>query len=169
MTSTGHQSPGFLQFGYVTNDLDRAIKYFRQTFQIQNFFVMSDVDVHTDEADGSHRTVKLDIGFAWWGETMIEIIRPEAGSQTIYSCAIDPDRYSLKLHHMGVGLAGPVSEFDRHANAFRASGHTLEMLSNNVNGHFVYADTRADAGHHTELLWFSEAGLTFLDKIPHNP
>ena len=78
-----HLSPGFLQFGYITNDLDRAIEYFRRTFKVHNFFVMSNVDIHTDEEDGSHRTVKVDIGFAWWGDTMIEIIKPEAGSQTI--------------------------------------------------------------------------------------
>ena len=165
----GVGSPGFLQFGYVTNDLDRAVEYFRRIFGVQNFFVMRNVDIHTDEDDGSHKTVKVDIGFAWWGETMIEIIKPEAGSQTIYSCAIDPNSYSLKLHHMGVGLAGPVSVFEKKADEMRAAGYKLEMLAINANGHYVYVDTRKESGHHTELLWFSEAGVAFLGKIPHNP
>ncbi|MDB5396648.1 MAG: hypothetical protein JWM91_4154 [Rhodospirillales bacterium] len=164
-----HQSPGFLQFGYVTNDLDRAIEYFRRTFGVQNFFAMKNVDIHTDETDGSHKTVKVDIGFAWWGETMIEIIKPQPGSQTIYSCTIDPDGYSLNLHHMGVGLAGPLSAFEKKADEMRSAGYKLEMLAINANGHYVYVDTRKDTGHHTELLWFSEAGVAFLAKIPRNP
>jgi len=164
----GHESPGFLQFGYVTNDLDRAMAWFRGQFQVENFLTMKDVDIHTDD-DGVHTTTKVDIGFAWWGETMIEIIRPHPGGKTIYSCAIDPDGYSMRLHHMGVGLAGPVAAFDEKAEQFRAAGYLLEMLAINANGHYVYVDTRKDAGHHTELLWFSEAGLKFLAKIPRNP
>ena len=59
--------------------------------------------------------------------------------------------------------------FDKKADEMRAAGYKLEMLAINANGHYVYVDTRKDTGHHTELLWFSEAGVAFLAKIPYNP
>jgi hypothetical protein len=158
-------NPAFVQLGYVTNDLDRARKVFAETMAVPDFFVWNNAPVHMT-LYGQPATAELNLGFAWLAETMIELIMPVSGAVDVYMPGIEGPEFGLKLHHIGMGIAGTEADFDARLEGEVALGHPLVNVSRAGMGSYCLLDGRKTFGHYLEYLWNNADGLKFFANIP---
>ncbi len=163
--TTAPINPAFVQLGYVTNDLDRARAVFAETYAVPDFFIWNNVPVHM-ELFGKPATAELSLGFAWLADTMIELIMPVSGSIEVYMPGIEGPDFGLKLHHIGMGIAGTEADFDARLQADVARGYPLVNISRAAMGSYTLLDARKTYGHYVEYLWNNAQGLDFFAKIP---
>jgi hypothetical protein len=160
-------NPEFVQLGYVTNDLKKAMAFFRDSMAVPDFHVWNDAPVHM-ELYGKPATATLNLGFAWRADTMIELIMPVSGAVDVYMPGIEGPDYALKLHHIGQGVAGTEADFDAKLNAAVKAGHSLVNISRASMGSYTLLDARKSSGLYFEYLWNNEGGLDFFAKIPRS-
>lgn len=158
-------NPEFVQLGYVTNDLKKAMGFFRDMMGVPDFRLWNDAHVHM-ELYGKPATATLNLGFAWRGGTMIELIMPVSGSVDVYMPGIEGPDFAIKLHHIGQGVAGTEADFDAKLQAGIAAGHSLVNVSRGAMGNYTLLDARKSSGLYFEYLWNNEGGLEFFSKIP---
>jgi hypothetical protein len=159
-------NPEFLQLGYVTNDLKKAMAYFRDAFAMPDFHIWPDADVHM-ELYGKPAHAVLTLGFAWRADTMIEIIVPVSGAVDHYMPGIEGPDFGLRLHHVGAGVKTE-AEFDARLNAGVAAGSPLVNVSRPAMGSYCLLDDRKASGLYREYLWNTQQGLDFFAGIPRS-
>jgi len=159
-------NPEFVQLGYVTNDLKKAMAFFRDSLAVPDFYVWNDAHVHM-ELFGKPATAVLTLGFAWRADTMIELIVPVSGSVDHYMPGIEGPDFALKLHHIGAGVKTE-AEFDAKLAAAVASGHPLVNVSRAAMGSYCLHDARRGSGLYLEYLWNNQQGLDFFAGIPRS-
>jgi hypothetical protein len=160
-------NPAFVQLGYVTNDLKRACQAFKEMRAVPDFFIWNNVPVHM-ELYGKPATAEMNLGFAWVGDTMIELIMPVSGSIEVYMPGIEGPDFGLKLHHIGYGVAGDQDRFDAKLKLQMELGHPLVNISRAAMGSYSLLDARKTFGHYIEYLWNNADGLEFFAKIPRS-
>ncbi len=158
-------NPAFVQLGYVTNDLEQACAAFKKAKVVPDFFVWNKAPVHM-QLYGKPATAELNLGFAWVGDTMIELIMPVSGSTEVYMPGIEGPGFGLKLHHIGYGVAGTEADFDAKLDMEIALGHPLVNVSRASMGSYSLLDGRKTFGHYIEYLWNNADGLEFFARIP---
>jgi hypothetical protein len=158
-------NPAFVQLGYVTNDIDRARTKFAETMGVHDFFIWSNAPVHM-QLYGKPASSVLNLGFAWSGDTMIELIMPVSGTTDVYMPGIDGPDVALKLHHIGQGVDGTEADFQAKLNAEVARGHSLVNVSRASMGSYTLLDSRKTFGLYMEYLWNNADGLKFFAEIP---
>src|SRR5579859_7915603 len=134
-------NPAFVQLGYVTNDLDRAQAWFRETAGVADFLIWSKAPVHM-QLYGKPATAEINLGFAWKAGTMIELIMPVSGAVDVYMPGIEGPEFGLKLHHIGYGVDGTEADFDARFQAEIESGHPLVNVSRAALGSYCLLDAR---------------------------
>ena len=161
-------NPAFVQLGYVTNDLTKAMAFFRDSMGAPDFHIWKDADVHM-ELYGKPATAVLTLGFAWSADTMIELIVPISGAVDHYMPGIEGPEFALKLHHVGIGVAGTEADFDERLQAAVLAGHGLVNISRAPMGSYCLLDARKTTGLYLEYLWNNQRGLDFFANIPRRP
>ena len=149
----------FFQFGYVTNDIERAIATFRETAGIQQFKLMRDM------APG--QPMNTHIALAYAGNLMIELIEP-LGAFPMYTDLLPSSgEFVVRHHHMGYRVAderrwrqlqAAVAQLGLNVSA---GGEIPDLLS------YAYIDTRHLYGHYQEYIFTTAAGESaFFGDVP---
>lgn len=150
---------GFFQLGYVTNNLDAALKAFRERFGSTEFMLTS-----PKRADSSASPTKH-IALAYIDDVMIEIIEPDAMQATIYDDVRPTTDGPITLHHLGYLVddhQGNVDRLNALGYDIPLEGRMGEVLD------YCYADTRKDTGHFSEYIRLGEDGRKWFDSVPRN-
>jgi extradiol dioxygenase family protein len=147
------------QVSYVTKDLDRAVAFLGKKLGCDDFAIIE------PEAPilvrGEPKTFKLRVAIANVGGHQFEVIQPVSGAIDVYRDGIEYGRSVATLHHVGLALQGPYSEWERLEEELRAAGQEFVIVSAPMPGpkqmvRFGYVDTRPHLGHFTEYLWWSD-------------
>jgi hypothetical protein len=156
-----------LQLGYVTRDLERATAFFEKKLGAGGF-VLADHQL-TADFGGRPREFAMRVALARVGNRQIEIIEPVSGAVEFYRDGFDYDRSVVVLHHVGIGVPGPIEAWDKVVADVRASGDDFTLVFSSDDNpdfriRFGYVDTRPQYGHYTEYLWWS-AGIEAFNSI----
>ena len=153
------------QFGYVTRDMEAAKRRIIETMGVETFLERE--SNRTVELFGRPSPFRIQIALANIGDKQIEIILPLEGVIDFYYQGLDLDRGPLTLHHMGVMVENPDTEWASMREAVRAAGYSVALDSDDATFvRILYADTRADLGHYVEFLGFSAEGLAAHRSMP---
>jgi len=151
------------QLGYVTNDMDRALK------------VMKDYGVTQFIQSGKRPPIELETGghivtegaLAWLGPTMIEIILPVSGRIEVYTDWLPKDRFALQFHHIAMPIRSQ-AEWDAMRQNVDKSGKKILFHLTNQNTKALFLDTKDDLGHLMEYLYVMDPPNSWLTRIPQN-
>lgn len=151
---------GFFQQGYITNDLDQALKFYHDRLDVKKFFTFD-----TTPYAASHPNM---VALAWAGGVQIELIQPIADPSPLYADHCPADGFGIRFHHFGYMAEDPASwraAIDRCLAGGLAMAH---IVDGNEFVNFAYLDARPELGHFVELVLTYPAGKAFLEQIPHN-
>jgi hypothetical protein len=149
------------QLGYVTDDLDHAMRSFRQ-LGIQEFLV---TDVGS--ASGQDTPHGARIAMAYVGDQMIELIAPVGTPAPVYVDHL-PRSGSHRCIFNHVGFSIPdrdgwqrmIDELDRQDLEISWRG------SNPLQFDVIYADTRTRLGHYCEFIRRCPEMDALFDRVP---
>ncbi|MGW4339521.1 VOC family protein [Rhodococcus koreensis] len=150
----------FSQMAYVTNDMDRALTEFADTFGVTKFF-------RTDNAEyavGSGRVAICHVAVAVSGGVQIEVIQPIGGESQLYRTVLDGDDYQLRHHHVAY-FPETLEQLGELRDGMRAAGFELVVDATGPYGSYFYADTRRSLGHYIECICFEPVAFAALQQI----
>lgn len=151
------------QMGYVTEDLDQAIELFSERYTISEFYRTPEVTMNAVGAGD----MKVKIGLAWNGPTMIEIICLLGGDDQLYRQVL-PDRgFAVRFHHIAIRLHSD-AEWDAMLAQARKANHKTVLQVQVPSTRALYLDTRNDLGHYLEYLYYHDPENSSLPRIPQN-
>ncbi|MGE0386349.1 MAG: VOC family protein [Gammaproteobacteria bacterium] len=154
--------PGFYQFGYVTNDFDRAVAQFARTHGIGSFLQMREMQYET----GPGRAAICHLGLAMSGATEIEIIAPLDGDVGIYREILPASGFALRFHHASRIIADEAA-FDAELERHRRDGRPLPIVGGAKGStRYFYADFRPELGHYVENIVFGPDTQAMMDAMP---
>jgi hypothetical protein len=147
------------QNAYTTRDADAAARMFADRHGIRSFHFMRDVPF------GPGATIN--IGLAWAGDVMVELIQPAGEGENLYSTMLPPEGQLVRFHHLG-HLIEQREEWDAVVAQATASGYPITLHGNNYGVNYLYLDVRADAGHYLEYVHLDPPVARFFDVVPRN-
>jgi hypothetical protein len=156
----------FFQLAYVTNDLEKAISYFRDDLEVKEFARFeSTMDVVVQGVPGK---AQIKVGLARVNDTQIEIIEPVSGAVDIYRDSLPAvDGFALTFHHLGFKVLGDDTQWQHALETMRAKGHTFSVLGEVAPiVKFGYVDMRDKLGHFVELVQFSADLQAQMNQLP---
>jgi hypothetical protein len=153
----------FVQFGYVTNDIDAAIASLSASCGVARWRRGNDIRLRV-RAD-THCTIKA--ALAYVGPTMIELIQPIDGDMSLYGTAVPGDEPgSIKLHHLAYGVTS-AAEWDRLVHAVEKQQVKVTKVDDpDLPLRTLYVDF--GFGHHCEFLLLDAAGKKLFATVPQN-
>lgn len=119
-----------IQLGFVVADLEAALQEFTTAFGAGPWFLSPpDSAIATDAVyRGSPVTVQAQVALAFAGELMIELIRPDPDSRSVFTEGT-PERRD-GLHHFGFA----VDDFDARAAELGAAGRQVVFTARTLRG-----------------------------------
>src|SRR6202012_2790580 len=110
------------QFGYVTNDLDRAIEFMSERFGLEHCLKLpaggATFLVGEEPAEWE---AKFAMGAR--GGKIVELIEPVAGHIEVYTRLLPQDgSFAVRLHHIATFIENGDDEWDRLRELLAASG-----------------------------------------------
>jgi hypothetical protein len=153
------------QIGYATTDVNEAVKRYRERYGIRNFLMLP----NTVSALSPGRSMTINVALAFVNGTMIELIEPAGGSDSIYREMLPSSGYAVRHHHLGYGIFSESEwdakqmEIERQKIPIVLEGETPGVIR------YQYIDLRADIGHYVEYLYYlGDGGQGLLEAIPRN-
>lgn len=164
----------FLQFGYVTDDIDAAAAYLESTAGAGKCLKSygSSLGGGRLPAEGAPRSAfavvdgvladewTIDVALVNAGATNLEVIRPVGGAVDLYRNAIRPGAPAT-LHHVGF----TVDDFDEASAVVAASGRSWAQYGDSGEIRFGYLDLRAELGHYVEVMELGQPTARWLAQI----
>lgn len=135
-----------MQLAWLPTDFDAAIVHWTQTMGVGPFFMMENIQLADLRYRGKPTEAVFSLALAYWGDTQIELIRPENAAPSIYT-----GEYAVRdrLHHVCVLV-------DEIADAYTAcAAHGAEILLEGKvgdSGRVLYADPGGGPGSVIEML-----------------
>lgn len=151
------------QTGYVTEDLDRAIDLFARDHGIVNWFRTPTVTLAT--VTGGEMSV--DIGLAWVGRTMVEIVALGGGDDHLYRQILPPGEFAVRFHHLGYRIHN-ADEWKALQDLAAEKGLKTVLDVKTASTDAIYLDTRDRLGHYMEYLYYHDEPNSSLPRIPQN-
>jgi hypothetical protein len=153
------------QIGYATTDCKEAVKRYGERYGVANFLLLPD----TQSIIAPDRTATINVAMAFVNGTMIELIEPAGGADTIYREVLPTNGFAVRHHHLGYAM---FSEAEWEAKQEEIERQKISVvLSGEAPGviRYQYIDLRADIGHYVEYLYYlGQGGQELLKAIPHN-
>jgi hypothetical protein len=153
------------QIGYATSDCKEAMRRYGERYGVRNFMYL-DAN-RTEVAPGQVATIHVAMAFV--GDTMIELIEPAGGADTIYREVLPASGFAVRQHHLGYAM---FSEAEWEAAQVEARRLGVRVaLQGEAPGvmRYQYLDTRADIGHYIEYLYYlGEGGKQLFGAVPRN-
>ncbi len=151
-----------IQSGYVTTDLDRALKYFGEALGMRNFSISRDYGIPRNDP-----YMKINLAMGTIDGHIIELIEPVSGRDGVYRDGLPRDGFAIRFHHHCYSV--------KTEPVWNETQLMLEKLNfpivmrNTFSGYFdsLYADTRAALGVYTEYVYLTPDGEK-LFNLPAN-
>jgi hypothetical protein len=164
MRNLGELYGRVFQHGYVTNDLDAAIEWFRTTLGTGEFSRFTGITLEHVEIDG-HPSAdwSIDAALVNVGTANVELIRPVSGAVDMYRDAVRPGAPAT-FHHLGV----EVDDFDCVDELVRELGRPWALRARMPGfARFGYVDLCRELGHHVEFVELEEDGRAYFAALAH--
>jgi len=146
------------QMAYVTNDIEKADRLFRDRLGIREF-----TRLEGDMPGGGY--IKAD--FAWVGTIMYELIDARGpGAEIFFEHLPRTDEFAIKHHHLGYLVQNQAQWDAVQANTKR---HDFKLASHSTNPlvEVCFVDV-PELGHYLEYLFATEAGMSFFENVPRS-
>ncbi|MEX2126647.1 MAG: VOC family protein [Xanthobacteraceae bacterium] len=152
------------QFGYVTNDLDRALEVFRTRHGVPAFKDFGDTTLKRDE--GGETRIRFALCFV--GSTQLEIIEPRGGKDSLYSDVLPSSGFGLVWHHIAFKVPS-LDVLEKMKSNVIAAGHSIALSGGDPSiAKFFYVDSRHSLGHYIEHLYLSPEREAFHASLPRH-
>lgn len=135
-----------MQLAFVPSDFDAAVRYWTGTMGVGPFFLMENIRLEDMRYRGQPSDAVFSLALAYWGDTQIELVRPENDAPSIYA-----GEYGVRdrLHHTCLLLEDIA---DARA-ACQAQGAEIVVEARvGESGAVIYADPGGGPGHLVEML-----------------
>jgi hypothetical protein len=153
------------QIGYATTDCKEAVKRYGERYGVGNFLLLP----NTESTISPGCTATINVALAFVNGTMIELIEPAGGADTIYREVLPTSGFAVRHHHLGYAMFNEAEweakqqEIERQKISVVLSGEAPGVVR------YQYIDVRADIGHYVEYLYYlGQGGRELLKAIPHN-
>ena len=163
--STFFPGAAVLQLGYVTTDVEEAMRRYRESYGIRDFLKFS--DFQATAPSGASLTVHIALAFV--KGTQIELIQPIGGEDKIFREILPDSGFAIRHHHLGYGIFTE-TEWQEVQRAVVARKIRIALESEAPGMiRFQYLDVRDDLGHYLEYLYYlGEGGRKLLADVPRN-
>jgi len=154
------------QFGYVTNDLDRAIALMSERFGLEHCLKLPAGGATFLVGD---EPAEWDANFAMGarGGLIVELIEPVAGEIDFYTRVLPPDgSFAVRFHHVATFTAPGDEEWERLGGLLAASGLKVDytvLIPGRVRAGYV--DTTAELGHWLEICQLQREDIEFFTGL----
>jgi hypothetical protein len=153
----------FVQFGYVTNDMDAAIAKLSADWGVSRWRCGNPMKlrVKTD----THCTIKA--ALAYVGPTMLELIQPLDGDMSLFGPAMPQgEPGGIRLHHLAFGVRSE-AQWQKMVRAVAAKRLRVTKVDDpDLPLRTLYLDF--GLGHQNEYLLLDEAGRKLFASVPQN-
>ncbi|WP_448586800.1 VOC family protein [Thermaurantiacus sp.] len=134
-----------MQLAFVPSDFEAALRHWTGTMGVGPFFLIENIRLEEMRYRGQPTDAVFSLALAYWGDTQIELIRPDNAAPSIYT---GPYGVRDRLHHVCI-LVEDIAE--AYATCAAAGAEIL------VEGRFgssrvLYADPGTGPGTVVELL-----------------
>jgi len=154
------------QFGYVTNDLDRAIALMSERFGLEHCLKLpaggATFLVGNEPAEWN---AKFAMGAR--GGLIVELIEPVAGEIDFYTRVLPPDgSFAVRFHHIATFTAPGDVEWERLGALLAASGLKVDytvLIPDRVRAGYV--DTTGELGHWLEICQLQREDIDFFSSL----
>lgn len=135
-----------MQLAWLPPDFDAAVRYWTEVMGVGPFFLMENIQLNDMRYLGKPTDAVFSLALSYWGDTQIELIRPENDAPSIY-CG----EYAVRdrLHHTCLLLDDISEAYDacaKHGAKVLVEGRVGE------SGHVIYADPGGGPGTLVEML-----------------
>ena len=146
---------GFYHFGYVTKDLDSALRTLSTTFGM----------VHSRR---KFNAPWMEVIHAQTGTTQIEVARFTSEAPKMYLDFVPEYPGEIRLQHLGY-LVKSLEKWEGLQNAIKQSGLSTPLDVEMMDGHLraIFVDTRSINGLYMEYLFFSGPALLLNKDVPN--
>ncbi len=161
-TAAGRPLGQFVELGYVTNDLERALNVLRSNYGIDQWMETGTASIDL----GRGRTSALRIAVAYVGRLLLEVQEPVGGEVDWYRTALPTDGgFAIRLHHLAF-TADSLERLDRVRQCLVATGHSIPYEGRfGATSRYFFADARDTLGQYLEYIHF---GPEFDCAVPQN-
>jgi hypothetical protein len=144
----------FRQIAWVTNDLDRSMAMFKETYRVPSFYTM---DLAFDaQLRGQPGQMKIKVALANIDHVQIELIEPRGGIDAIYREVLPVNSdYANVFHHFCVTVKGTRQDWKNYVSALGPDRPVCYSAEISEGAQFVYTDERHLIGTYIEHVWFS--------------
>jgi Glyoxalase/Bleomycin resistance protein/Dioxygenase superfamily len=154
------------QFGYVTNDLDRAIERMTARLGLERALTVPTAGA-TFLASDEPAEWDARIAMGARGGVIVELIEPVAGEVGFYRRVLPDDgSFAVRLHHVATLIEGGDEQWERARELLAASGLGFDytvLIPNRVRAGYV--DTTADLGHMIEVCQLEREDVEFFNGL----
>jgi len=154
------------QFGYVTTDLDRGMRFMCERFGLDHCLPLSS-DTATFLAGDEPVEWEVKVAMGSRGGHIVELIEPVAGCIEFYTRVLPPDgSFAVRLHHIATFVDDGEEEWDRIVALLAASGLKVDytvLIPNRVRAGYVDATT--ELGHWLEICQLQREDIEFFNSL----
>jgi hypothetical protein len=146
------------QIAYVTNDIERALALFRDTYGVREY-----KRLEGDMPAGGHIRVE----FAWAGGALIEITEATGPGSELFRIGLPDGEFAVRFHHLGYFVhdekawAALEAEIESKALTVRSKG----LVPGFTRTCIVEAP---GLGHFIEYILPEAGGVAFFESVPAN-
>lgn len=140
------------QLAFLPEDFDAAITYWTETMGVGPFFLAENIRLTDMKCMGEPTDAVFSVAIAYWGETQIELVRPENDAPAHYT-----GRYKVhdRLHH----TCQFVTDIRAARKIVEDAGATIVVEGKVGNdGYVFYADPGFGPGGLIEFVQLGEGG-----------
>ncbi len=138
---------GFFQMGYVTGDLDAAVRQLGASNGIERFRIKRNVRGMPGMPE-----MLMHQAHVFIGSVQLEVIQPAGGDDGLYRGLCAADGRAIRLHHLGMWVdCADVYAGLRSALEGQGIPVVLDAVIPSVGG-AIYADARPMLGHYLEYV-----------------
>jgi hypothetical protein len=154
--------PGFFRIGYVTKNIDAAVRQLGAIHGMDRFRIKRDVP----SMPGMPKMV-IHQAHAYIGTVQIELIQRAGGDDKLYRDFCAADNSAIRHHHFGMWV-DDAAEYSGLRAALEEKNIPIVFEASIPNiGGAIYADTRATLGHYLEYVHLkSDAKRAFYADVP---
>lgn len=135
-----------MQLAWLPEDFDAALKHWTKTMGVGPFFIMENIALADMRYMGQPTNAVFTLALSYWGDTQIELIRPENDAPSIYN---GPYAVRDRMHHTCL-LVDDIA--DGYAACAEHGAKILVEGKVGDSGGVIYADPGHGPGSVVEIL-----------------
>jgi len=135
-----------MQLAWLPEDFDAALRHWTEVMGVGPFFLLENIELANMRYLGAPTTAKFTLALSYWGDTQIELIRPENDEPSIYN-----GEYAVRdrLHHVCL-LVDDIA--DAYAACAAQGAEIIVEGDVGDSGKVIYADPGGGPGSLVEML-----------------